>query len=544
MAARDVPLRAHLPASLREYVRSCITIDTRSLALFRMFVGVLVIADLLSRSRNFHFYYTDDGVIPQDLGQLYAGDSAVSLFFLTQDATLIAALFVLHAIVAVFLIVGYKTRLMIVLTFVFVISLDHHNRLVLSYADTLFRMLLFWAMFLPLGERWSIDALQRDRTPRGALAGLATAAILVQMIFMYFVNGQNKYPSDRWHSGDAGPIVFGIDEMTFFLGGFMQNFPAFLTMGARMWFYLLLLSPLLLLLYGRARYPMWLAVFGGHFSFAITVRIGAFAYVAMLGLLVFLQPQFWRDVRLLCVHVGVQSVIDAWYRETARLGQYFANRLPARLIKFPGRDEMMRVSLTVVVFISMIGIFVLPGFAMAAEGPYLDEDPFEGTNPIQDVTSAWGVSQPTWSIFAGPGPRNGDRYYVFPAQTTDGQLFDIYNERPVTFERPGTELQRQHDAYRERFFMNSVRRANHPHSSLHRSYIPYLCEQWETERGVELEYISMYTVRERITLENFDDPHNRTDIRIEEVGHYDCDGNGVHTSVALPEDYGFPAAVD
>lgn len=539
MAGRSFTPRNHVPSSIGEYVRRCVTIDARSLAVFRMFVGVLVIADLLSRSRNFSFYYTDDGVVTQEIGRLYAGDTAISVFFLTQDPTIIAALFLIHGLVAVFLIAGYKTRLMIVLTFIFVISLDHHNRLVLSYADTLFRMLLFWAMFLPLGERWSIDALQRDRAPRRAIASLATAAILIQMLFMYFINGQNKYPSDRWHSGDAGPIVFGIDEMTFFLGYFMQGFPEFLTLGSRMWFYLLIASPLLLLLYGRARYPVWVSFFGGHFSFAITVRIGAFPYVAMLGLVAFLQPRFWDDLHRLLAGLGLDGYQRALYRDVVRFGTFIATRTPGRLIDFPARDESMRMTLTLLVVISMMGLFFFPAFSMAEEGPYLDADPFEGVNPIEDVTSNWGVSQPTWSIFAGPGPRNGDRYYVMAAQTTDGQVFDMYNERPMTYDRPGVELQRQHDAYRERFFMNSIRRANQG-ASLHQTYIPFKCNYWADERGVELEAVSMYTVRERITLDNFDDPHNRDDIRVSEIGHYDCDGNTLRDPIAPPDEFGFP----
>lgn len=135
------------------YARRCVTIDPSSLAAFRAAAALLILADVALRSRNFHFYYTDDGVVPEALARAYVGEGAVSVFFLTSDPGVIAELFALHALFAVLLLVGYKTRLATASSFLFVISLDHHNPLVLSYADTLFRMLLFWALFLPLGER-------------------------------------------------------------------------------------------------------------------------------------------------------------------------------------------------------------------------------------------------------------------------------------------------------------------------------------------------------------------------------------------------------
>ena len=510
--------RSRLPNSFPGYLKRCATVDTRSLAVFRMFAGVLIIADVLSRARSFHFYYTDDGVVTQALAEQFTRRYAVSIFFFTSDPYVIAALFIIHALVAIVLIFGYKTRIALFISFVFVISLDHHNPLVTSYADTLFRMLLFWALFLPLGERWSIDAIHRDRSPRKSIASFASAAIMIQMIFMYFVNGQNKFPSDLWHSGEAAIIVMGIDEMTFFLGDFMRNFPFFLQIGGRTWFYLLLISPLLFLIYGRLRYPLLLGFFGGHASFAITVRIGAFPYVAMLGLITFLQPRFWKDLEAVFARMGLSSLLATWQHDMTRAGTYLAHRLPGKLLEFPGRDVFVRKTLTVLVLVSMFGLFFMPAFAFSAQGPYLDDNPLPDDNPVENVLDEWNVGQPVWSIFAGPGPRNGDRYYVFPAQTTDGQVFDAYNERPLTYERPGDELQKQHDVYRMRFYMNSIRRQPHTPNDL---LADWYCDEWAAEKGVELEYINMYTVREHITLETIDDPENR-DRRIDLISRHSC----------------------
>ena len=194
-----------------------IRIDTRSLAVFRIACGLLVIADVLLRSRNFTFFYTESGVVPQSVAMALSAENAFSVYHVTTDPTLIAALFVVTALVALQLVVGYRTWLVTVLTFLLVVSLDHHNPLVLSYADVLFRLLLFWAIFLPLGERWSIDALRTDSSPRTGVASIASGAILAQIVYMYVANGYHKTESALWTGGEATPLIMGLDNTTFLL---------------------------------------------------------------------------------------------------------------------------------------------------------------------------------------------------------------------------------------------------------------------------------------------------------------------------------------
>ena len=534
MQSRLSALSPQLPDSFSTYVRRCFTIDTRSLALFRILAGLLIIADVISRSRNFWFYYTDDGVVTQEVAELYTRSDAVSVFFHTNDPTIIAGLFALHVIVAVVLIAGYKTRLALAISFLFVISLDHHNPFVTSYADTLFRMLLFWALFLPLGERWSIDAIHRDRSPRSAVANLATAAIMLQMVFMYSVNGQNKFPSDLWHSGEAAILVMGIDEMTFFLGNTMREFPLFLQIGGFTWLWLLLLSPLLILLYGRARYPHIFLLMGGHASFAITVRIGAFPYVAIMGLLVFLQPAFWRDAGLIAERVGAAGLLAHVASRARRTGTLLATYLPGRLFEHRDRDLFVRRTLTVLVAIGIVGLFILPTGAMLEEGPYVAENPLPDDNPIGDTAANWNVDQPVWSIFAGPGPRNVDRYYVIAAETSDGEVIDIYNDgREMSWDRPDYELHHQHETYRQRFYMNTIRRAGT--GSPTQLYTEHLCEEWRTEHDTEIEQLEIWEMTERITLDTIDAPEER-ERYADLVGRLSC-GDGLPVAFQDPPPY-------
>ena len=48
-------------------LQSVLRLDTRSLAVFRVGLGLLLLADILERSRNLTAHYTDAGVLPRSL---------------------------------------------------------------------------------------------------------------------------------------------------------------------------------------------------------------------------------------------------------------------------------------------------------------------------------------------------------------------------------------------------------------------------------------------------------------------------------------------
>ncbi|ELZ06292.1 hypothetical protein C482_00680 [Natrialba chahannaoensis JCM 10990] len=492
-----------------------VRIDTRALAAFRIVAGLLIIADVLLRSRNFTLFYTESGVVPQSLATEMTADNAVSIYYFTTDSTVIAALFILTVLIAIQLIVGYKTRVATVLSFLLVVSLDHHNPLVLSFADTLFRMLLFWAIFLPLGERWSIDACHADSLPRSGITSLASAAILAQVVYMYVLNGYHKRESELWTGGEATPLIMGLDNTTFLLGDFMRNFPALLQYGGVTWYYMLLFAWLLILLQGNAR-TLFVAMFiAGHASFAITVRIGAFPYVAIAGLLLFLQTPVWDRLETLVRSGTLEQSRRAYIRiELKRL----ASRFPRAQIDSKTLRHAKTTIYTLVLVVAIISLLVVPTLSHLPVAQSIDEE--DGPKDrIDERADAIRVSQPDWTVFA-PHPRTVDRYYVFPAETENGDTVDAYNERPLTHERPYDELQKQFGTYRERFYMSSVRRGG-PDDIVAETLADHLCEIWSEEHGEELTAVNMYYVVEDVTLETIDESAVR-DREIQPIYHHGC----------------------
>ena len=118
-------------------------IDLRSLALFRIFLGLLIIADIAGRVPNFQAHFTEEGVLPRDLLLTSMSEWRWSLFLVNSSVEFQKALFLIGWIAAVGIVLGYRTRLMLFIAWVIIMSMQVRNPMILSGADTLIRLTLF-----------------------------------------------------------------------------------------------------------------------------------------------------------------------------------------------------------------------------------------------------------------------------------------------------------------------------------------------------------------------------------------------------------------
>jgi predicted DCC family thiol-disulfide oxidoreductase YuxK len=146
--------------NFKSWVSNIFAIDLRSLAAFRIAFGVGILADLALRLGDLAEFYTDYGLIPRyALVTEFSNINRWSLHAANGQLWFISLLFIINAIIALFLIAGYKTRIASVLAFIFLFSLHNRNEFVLQGGDNMFHIMAFFAMFLPLGARFSLDHL-------------------------------------------------------------------------------------------------------------------------------------------------------------------------------------------------------------------------------------------------------------------------------------------------------------------------------------------------------------------------------------------------
>ena len=101
-------------------VRARATVDTRALAALRVALGVTLLGDLLHRAQYLERFYTDSGVYPLSAAEVtYTQYNGLSVHALSGSLWVQQLLFVVAGLLAVALILGYRTRLVGLLSLLF-----------------------------------------------------------------------------------------------------------------------------------------------------------------------------------------------------------------------------------------------------------------------------------------------------------------------------------------------------------------------------------------------------------------------------------------
>jgi len=233
---RSVPGRSHARRlwtrlePVRRRVRARVAVDTRALAAFRIALALVILVDLLHRAQHIRLFYTDEGAYPVAAYEAtYSQYTGYSIHALSGDLWFQQLLFLVAGLFALAFLVGYRTRLVGLLSLLLLFSLHARNPAVLNGADRLFRVLLVVGLLAPLGERWSVDALRR-RSARSRVASFGTAAVLLQPVVVLSANAVLKHEGETWYAGDALELALRNDAMRRGLGEVIVNYPGLLTL--------------------------------------------------------------------------------------------------------------------------------------------------------------------------------------------------------------------------------------------------------------------------------------------------------------------------
>ena len=294
------PAAAQRPALLRTApFREVFGIDLRTLAAFRVGLGGLILADLILRARDLRAHYTDFGVFPRDVLVQYLNPAAWSLHIADGGLWFQAVLFAAAGVFAVMLMLGWRTRLVTIASWALLLSLQNRNPLILSGQDNLILLLAFWAMFLPLGARFSVDAaLRHEPTPDApnAYLSVATAALLVQGMSMYLFSALLKSDPQWIPDGTAVHYALQLDYFATPFALWLRQFDGLLKVLTWYVWTVELVGPFLIFcpVFHRPLRMLFLGVFVTmHAGFWFCLEIGLFPAVSILMNLAFLPGHVW-----------------------------------------------------------------------------------------------------------------------------------------------------------------------------------------------------------------------------------------------------------
>jgi hypothetical protein len=273
-------------------------IDLRTLALYRVCVALIVLLDLVARARDLTAHYSDEGVLPRAalLGDI--GQWSPSLHLISGSPRVQALLFVVAGVVALALLVGYRTRLATVLSWLLLLSLQARNPAIMQGGDMLLYLLLFWGMFLPLDARFSVDAALNEDAQRApnAFFSMGTTALLVQAMCVYTFGALLKTSPVWIPDGTAVYYALHLDYMVTPIGIWFRDFPSVLAYLTYFVWSLELLAPILMfspIAHVRVRLFGMALLLMLHTGFLLCLYLGLFPFASMTSILAFTPGRVW-----------------------------------------------------------------------------------------------------------------------------------------------------------------------------------------------------------------------------------------------------------
>lgn len=315
------------------YVRRVFSLDLRSIALFRILLALLLLSDLALRSFDLSAFYTDAGVLPRHQWLNITHRWHWSIHAASGELWWQVLLFMLAAAFAGALLLGYRSKLAAAASFVLLASLLNRNGLLLQGGDNLLIVMSFWALFLPLGARYSIDeALQTEhRDNPNALPGnafreqpyfsVATIAIVLQVLYLYTFTAFLK-TGDAWVSRfDAAFYAVNLQHFATPIGHWISQFPGLLKASTVYVLAVEFIAPLLVLCpfwWPRLRIIGLLLLGSLHVAFLLMLHIGLFPFIDFMALSLLIPGTAWvwlRRTRWQQAKRTQQSAIIIYYDE-------------------------------------------------------------------------------------------------------------------------------------------------------------------------------------------------------------------------------------
>eukprot|EP01112_Ceratiomyxa_fruticulosa_P008639 TRINITY_DN2238_c0_g3_i1.p1 TRINITY_DN2238_c0_g3~~TRINITY_DN2238_c0_g3_i1.p1 ORF type:complete len:339 (+),score=42.30 TRINITY_DN2238_c0_g3_i1:137-1153(+) len=261
-------------------VFSSFEVDLRSLALFRILVSSLVMWDILLRLPNTHAHYSDLGVLPVIEAIPSIDTESYSLHFSNGTVLFCLFLFLVHFAFAFLLLIGYRTKISHFVVWLLLVSLHNRNPLVLNTGDDLLRLLLFWSLFLPLGEKYSVDfALSpKTNTSTNKHVSCGSFAFVIQFVCFFWSECALR-TGVEWEEGTAFYYLLSLDQYTTRIGYLFLYIPQWISIVITkylMW--LVTLTPLFLIFpFGVSKTVVIFLVSAFYFWWGLCVLLGLYS---------------------------------------------------------------------------------------------------------------------------------------------------------------------------------------------------------------------------------------------------------------------------
>lgn len=480
-------------ARLSERFRSGFSLDLESLGVFRIGLAIAILVDLANRASDLELHYSERGMLPSSAWRLLGDGNAFqfSFHFASHHLSWQIFLFALAALAAVSVLLGYRTRISLLASWVLLLSLQSRNNVILQGGDVLLRVALFWSIFLPLGRRYSLDALPSSAQEKKKYFGVASIAYCLQIVYVYLFSALHKSGPEWIPDGTAVGYALSHDQFRAPLTEFMRA--ALGPLGWKhqaltysVWTWELLGAFLLILPLktSRVRTAAALGFMFMHLGFSLTLRVGIFPLVGIVALIPFISG----------------DLIDKWVAGPLQKFVTVPASVPASV---PVRKQSAPIQPRRYLWSSWISLATAAFVACSLVYVTLWNLGDLRSNKItwlkvpRNLTWFGRVTrlEQKWDMFS-PSPAKVDLWIAIPGKYRDGRELDVLTGKTVNWDKPA-DFSEIYPRFRWRKYFYRLWSSNKLDYLLY--FGKYLCRtrNANAEPGRVLDTFEIYVIKER-----------------------------------------------
>ena len=463
-------------------------VDIRSLALFRVLLGSIVLYDLCVRVNYVIPHYTDQGILPRwVLKGISENPLLLSLNVLSGEPLWQIILFVIAICSAVLFIVGYRANMAALLCSVLLLSIHVRNPFLNNLGDWFLLNLLFWSCLLPVGAISSLDAKARKESVYGSKTFLSVASmgVIFQIIYLYFFSTFYKI-SPIWHTEKSAIYyALSLDRLVTSAGESVLNLPVEWLMGMTQatlvlekWGPLFLFLPLFTVSVRSFIIGSFILF---HLGLALTLELGIFPFVCIAAWALLIPGVLWDKISQRNV------MVNRLFRSTRKLHTIDPAKKTAS-INWGGA----------VVSIFLLWVTLSSNLLHTGRmGEYYYERTYKYIEPLVNSLNL----RQRWNMFS-PHPSKQDGWFLLVGVQADGTLINLMEGgNRVDWQRP-SDISSTYKNQRWRKNLEWVMMRWDPHARL---VAEYMKRNWNSiHKGEQqVEKVSIYFMSE-YTLESFE----------------------------------------
>lgn len=175
------------------------------MAVFRIFIGVISLADFLILLVSFQDFFTEKGLYPVWMSERFSeGIPHFDLLAGVTDSRVAMVFLILGIVAAAMTAVGLFTRISSVALFILMLTLHNRNADILMAGDWLLRMWVFAVAVGPSGAVLSLDRKFFGRgKPVAEVSLWPQKLVQFQLAIVYFMTVWLKWGGELWRNGTA-----------------------------------------------------------------------------------------------------------------------------------------------------------------------------------------------------------------------------------------------------------------------------------------------------------------------------------------------------